>query len=46
MFGFDNMFNGCFKPVAKGMCKLGMNGRGLPLRLPLVLRPMILTTIS
>lgn len=27
MFGFDNMFNGCFKPVAKGMCKLGMNGR-------------------
>lgn len=23
MFGFDNMFNGCFKPVAKGMCKLG-----------------------
>lgn len=27
MFGFDNMFNGCFKPVAKGMCKLGMNGK-------------------
>ena len=21
------MFNGCFKPVAKGMCKLGMNGQ-------------------
>ena len=27
MFGFDNMFNGCFKPIAKGMCKLGVNGK-------------------
>ena len=27
MFDFGNMFNGMFKPVAKGYCKMGMNGQ-------------------
>ena len=27
MFDFGNMFNGMFKPVARGYCKMGMNGR-------------------
>lgn len=27
MFDFGNMFNGMFKPVAKGYCKMGMNGK-------------------
>lgn len=27
MFDFGNMFNGMFKPVAKGCCKMGMNGK-------------------
>lgn len=26
-FDFGNMFNGMFKPVAKGHCKIGMNGQ-------------------
>lgn len=26
-FDFGNMFNGMFKPVARGMCKIGMNGK-------------------
>lgn len=26
-FGFGNMFNGMFKPVARGYCKMGMNGK-------------------
>lgn len=26
-FDFGNMFNGMFKPVAKGYCKIGMNGQ-------------------
>lgn len=27
MFDFGNMFNGMFKPVARGYCKMGMNGK-------------------
>ena len=27
MFEFGEMFNGMFKPIAKGYCKLGMNGQ-------------------
>jgi hypothetical protein len=27
MFDFGNMFNGMFKPVAKGYCKMGANGK-------------------
>lgn len=27
MFDFGNMFNGMFKPVAHGYCKMGMNGQ-------------------
>lgn len=27
MFGFDNMFNGMFKPVARGCCKMSMDGQ-------------------
>lgn len=27
MFDFNNMFNGMFKPVAKGYCKMGANGK-------------------
>lgn len=27
MFDFGNMFNGMFKPVAKGYCKMGTNGK-------------------
>ena len=27
MFDFGNMFNGMFKPVARGACKMGMNGK-------------------
>lgn len=27
MFDFGNMFHGMFKPVAKGYCKMGMNGQ-------------------
>ena len=26
-FDFGNMFNGMFKPVARGYCKMGMNGK-------------------
>jgi hypothetical protein len=26
-FGFGNMFNGMFKPIARGACKMGMNGK-------------------
>ena len=26
-FDFGNMFNGMFKPVGRGMCKIGMNGK-------------------
>ena len=26
-FGFGNMFNGMFKPVARGYCRMGMNGK-------------------
>jgi hypothetical protein len=26
-FDFGNMFNGMFKPVARGYCKIGMNGK-------------------
>ena len=26
-FNFGDMFNGMFKPVANGYCKLGMNGK-------------------
>lgn len=27
MFNFENMFNGMFKPVTRGCCKMGMNGQ-------------------
>ena len=27
MFDFNNMFNGMFKPVARGYCRMGMNGK-------------------
>lgn len=27
MFDFGDMFNGMFKPVARGYCKMGMNGQ-------------------
>ena len=27
MVDFGNMFNGMFKPVARGYCKMGMNGQ-------------------
>ena len=27
MFDFGNMFNGMFKPVARGYCKMGMDGK-------------------
>lgn len=27
MFDFGNMFNGMFKPVARGYCRMGMNGK-------------------
>lgn len=27
MFNFDGMFNGMFKPVARGCCKMSMNGK-------------------
>lgn len=27
MFDFGNMFNGMFKPIARGYCKMGMNGK-------------------
>ncbi len=27
MFDFGNMFNGMFRPVARGMCKMGANGK-------------------